>query len=416
MFAQFQTEYIDFFNSRKKDNKDEFEYEIGKHYEIRKNISVLIIVGSIFHISKEPFYNGRYQKYAEDLSTALLIRHIFHYAFGIPYSQILVTSTQNDDFINLDDNVDLISAPTRFYEEISDKKPNFEYNFNLQEKSEFDFYQSINITQVGTNQFKFYFSESYKDVVQPFNIEIINNFKDFSNENTHLFVFFLNHSYIGQFSGIPYQFFIERLLKIKCKHFYVCNDSCNSGSMINLIKICEEFKEIFPHEDDLEVESVLFNFLAGLDKVEIENMQNEVDKKLKAFNFGKIKKESIRIVKLKLEKIDEITIKKVYQLVNNLDDRFSKEKCVPHHFLKFAEKAIIFTSSSYDQSSISLPGREFNISILELPRTRVFGNIFSSIFIESLLDRNSSKSLKDFSENIENLFQCAERSNSREND
>lgn len=30
LFTQFQYEYIDFFNSRKKDNKKEFEYEIGK--------------------------------------------------------------------------------------------------------------------------------------------------------------------------------------------------------------------------------------------------------------------------------------------------------------------------------------------------------------------------------------------------
>ena len=404
LFTQFQYEYIDFFNSRKKDNKEEFEYEIGKFHEIRQNISVLIIVGSIFHISKDPFYNGYYQKDAEDLSTALLIRHIFHYAFGIPYSQILVTSTQNSEFVNLDCEVDLISAPTRFYEEISDKKPNFEYYFKPQEKSEFNFHQDVNIAQVGTRQFKFYFPEPYDNVVQPFNIEIIKNHQNFSNENTHLFVFFLNHGYVGQFGGIPYQFFIERLLKIDCKHFYVCNDSCNSGSMINLIKICKEFRQIFPYEDDLEVESVLFSFLVGLDKVEIENMQKEVDKKLKTFDFGNIKIESIRIVKSKLENMNELKITKVSQFVNNVNDRFSKEKCVPHHFLKFAEKAIIFASSSYDQSSISLPGREFNISILQHPRTRVFGNIFSSIFIESLLDKNSQTSLKEFSKNIENLF------------
>lgn len=146
LFFQFQMEYIDFFNSRKKHNEKEFEYE--KFPEIRQNISVMIIVGSTFHISKEQFYYGHYQKDANDLSTALLIRHLFHYAFGIPYSQILVTSTQNDDFINLDFNVDLISAPSSFYEEISDKKPNFEYYFNIQGKNEFDFYQNIKTIQV----------------------------------------------------------------------------------------------------------------------------------------------------------------------------------------------------------------------------------------------------------------------------
>ena len=59
------------------------------------------------------------------LSTELLIRHLSHYTFGIHYSQILVTSTQKEDFIDVDYETDLISTPTQFYEEISDKKPNF---------------------------------------------------------------------------------------------------------------------------------------------------------------------------------------------------------------------------------------------------------------------------------------------------
>lgn len=87
--------------------------------------------------------------------------------------------------------------------------------------------------------------------------------------------------------------------------------------------------------------------------------------------------------------MDEETIIKISQFVNNLNCQFSNEKCVPHHFVKFSEKAIIFTSSSYDQSSISLPGREINISILEDLITRIFGSVFSSIFIESLLDKKS---------------------------
>ena len=102
--------------------------------------------------------------------------------------------------------------------------------------------------------------------------------------------------------------------------------------------------------------------------------------------------------------MDEETIIKISQFVNNLNCQFSNEKCVPHHFVKFSEKAIIFTSSSYDQSSISLPGREINISILEELITRVFGSVFSSIFIESLLDKKSSKSLDEFSANIINIF------------
>lgn len=256
-----------------------------------------------------------------------------------------------------------------------------------------------------SKQFKFYFSELYEDVIQPFNIEIIKDFKDFSNENSHLFVFFLNNGYSGRLNNISYQFLIERLLKIDCKRFYVCNDSYSSGSMIYLIKICKEFKKIFPDNDDLEIESVLFNFLTCLDKVGIYKMQNEVNEKLNNYDFGKTKQETIRIVKSRLENMSEAIIQKVSHFVNNLDDQLPKENCVPHHFLKFAEKAIIFASSSYGQPSIPLPGREFKISICDFPRTRVFGNIFSSIFIESLLDINSQKSLKEFTKSIENLYQ-----------
>ncbi|KAK8899857.1 hypothetical protein M9Y10_002180 [Tritrichomonas musculus] len=134
-------------------------------------------------------------------------------------------------------------------------------------------------------------------------------------------------------------------------------------------------------------------------------MQNEVNEKLNNYDFGKTKQETIRIVKSRLENMSEAIIQKVSHFVNNLDDQLPKENCVPHHFLKFAEKAIIFASSSYGQPSIPLPGREFKISICDFPRTRVFGNIFSSIFIESLLDINSQKSLKEFTKSIENLYQ-----------
>ena len=304
------------------------------------------------------------------LSTELLIRHLFHYAFGIHYSQILVTSTQKEDFIDVDYETDLISTPTQFYEEISDKKPNFKYSFDIKEIGEFNFYQSINIAQVGTHQYKFLFQESYEKVIKPFNIAIIKDFKDFSNNNTHLFVFFLNHGFIRQFDGFPYQFFVERLLEIECKRFYICNDSCKSGSMIKLIDICHKFKQIFPNNENLEVESILFNFLTGLGKVEIENFHEKVDEKLKNFDFGKISQDSIKCFKSILSNMDEGKINEISQFVNNLDDRFSNEKCVPQHFLKFSQKAIIFTSSSFDQDSISLPGREINISIFEHPRTK----------------------------------------------
>lgn len=172
------------------------QYELNKKepIDIRKNISVLAIVGASFNIPSGPLYHGKYQKDAEDLSTALFIRHLFHHAFGIPYNQILITSKENNDFINLDKNVDLISDTSNFYYKNPDKSPTSGYYFFPHEEEEFKLFQDINLTQVGSNQFKFLLSKSIRDIVKPFNISIIHDkCPNFTNDDSNLFVFFLDH-------------------------------------------------------------------------------------------------------------------------------------------------------------------------------------------------------------------------------
>lgn len=406
-FNQFKLDYIKYFNNREKRNQIELQSELNtkQFNDERKNISVLIIIGSHFTVPSEPLYNGRYQNDAEDLSSALFIRHIFHNAFGVPYSQILITSTDNKDFKTQDKNAELISDQTNFYYKNPDKMPSSKYYFELTQEEEFSFFQDINITQIGNNQFKFFLSEKIETIIKPFNISIIQNeYKNFTNDESNLFVFFLDHRYPVKSNRFYYQFFIERLLEIKCKRFIVCNDSSYSGSMIKHIEICSRFKNIFPHIENIVVESLIYNFLTNLTKDGCKNIMQEIEKNLQFFNFGDISQKYKDDAIQKLKNIDEQLLNKILQFVNDLEDEFINTKCIPEHFINFAKKSIIFTSSSYNQPSISLPGREFNISIKQNPRIRVFGSIFTSIFIESLLNADVQKSLLDFHINIYHLF------------
>ena len=58
--------------------------------------------------------------------------------------------------------------------------------------------------------YKFYIDESIENKVK----------KMHKNLDSDLFVFLLDHEHKQGFGEIPYQFIIECLLKIKCKHFF----------------------------------------------------------------------------------------------------------------------------------------------------------------------------------------------------
>lgn len=73
-------------------------------------------------------------------------------------------------------------------------------------------------------------------------------------------------------------------------------------------------------------------------------------------------------------------------------------------YFDFFKKATIFSSSTYNQISLTLPGRKINILAFNEPKIRVFGSIFTSIFIESFLDRRGQSSLKNYCKKISDLF------------
>ncbi|KAK8845960.1 hypothetical protein M9Y10_020896 [Tritrichomonas musculus] len=77
LFNQFQNSYFNFYCKRAKQNN------ISIDLDKRKNISILVIVGSSIKNAQSKHIEGTYQKNSEDLSSALLIRHLFHFTYGV---------------------------------------------------------------------------------------------------------------------------------------------------------------------------------------------------------------------------------------------------------------------------------------------------------------------------------------------
>lgn len=261
--------------------------------------------------------------------------------------------------------------------------------------------QDINLAQVNDIQYKFYMDEDIRNIVKPFNINIIK--KELAvNSKSNLLVFLLDHEHSRGFSEISYQFIVERLLCIDCKHFYVFNDSNDSGSIIKLIKLSEEFLKIFPGIENSTLESALFYFLTNLNKIysSDEQIMFNIDGTLDLIDDYDIDSSIKKVMKSKLQEIEVQMLPKISDFVLSLGYEFQSTGCVPHHFIQFAKKATIFTSSKFNQVSLTLPGRKFTYSLLDEWRIRIFGSIFSSILIETLLDKDSLITLEVFRDKI----------------
>ena len=114
--------------------------------KIRSNIRILIIVGSS-PVFKDLGLGRNYYENSEDYTTAFLISHLFHYAFLIPYTQILITSSREDVFLDEETGIGLIGM-----NEKTKKSKIFNLSFQILFK-EFGFYQNANYSQVGVHAF-----------------------------------------------------------------------------------------------------------------------------------------------------------------------------------------------------------------------------------------------------------------------
>ena len=178
------------------------------------------------------------------------------------------------------------------------------------------------------------------------------------------------------------------------------NDSCFSGSLIEIIKASYDFENIVKNRLDSALEYTFIKLLFTYG-----NFDSEI-----------LLKQSLNHIindVLKNQELENnfITIfKDIYQneILNLLE--FGKkisEICpsgilfTPKNFVQFAEKATIFSSSDYKNISLTLPARR--ISVLLNDNYRICGSVFSSIFIESLLNENSS--FKSFCSSIKMRFE-----------
>lgn len=359
--------------------------------EIRSKIRVLIIIGSYpnFQFLDK---DSNYFEDAEDFTTAFLICHLFHYAFLIPYSQILITLTKENGFKDKNTNVRFqdMDSKTKL-EKINDLT--FEFLDN-----EFGFSQNVNYAQIGKVQYKFALENDLLNRIRPFDHNIIINEIN-PNDKSDIFVFFLDHSRLGFFRDNEYRYCVDELIQIPCFHYYIMNDSCFSGSLIEIIKASYDFVNIVKNRLDSALEYTFIKLLLTYGNFDSEilfeqSLNHIINDVLKnqglENNFIPIFKDIYKNEMLNLFKFG----KKISEICP------SGILFTPKNFVKFAEKATIFSSSDYKNISLTLPARR--ISVLLNDNYRICGSVFSSIFIESLLNANSS--FKSFCSSIEMRF------------
>ena len=199
-------------------------------------VSVLIVINKI------GVHNLRFKTiYDFDQCTeALFIRHIFHYVFGLDYSQILITSISNQSFSVKPFNsitTNVISPP------FGSKRPKQNINYN---NSKIEFLCGISAcgqvmhTQNLLQDYSFKFDGNIRGIVRPFNRHFLSQLK--ANNETELLVFLLDHGVPGRFSHKLFQEIFERIYKIPSKHIIIFNDSCYSGFLLQIIQASSFYK------------------------------------------------------------------------------------------------------------------------------------------------------------------------------
>ena len=363
--------------------------QLQKNQEIRSNIRILIIVVSIpdCYTIRKLEDAGDFFENAEDFTTAFLLCHLFHYAFLIPYSQILITSTEENSFIN-----------TKTLQQFNYKNFNIDDDFYFEFKvEEFGFHQNINYAQIGKIQYKFSLEKSMIERIKPFHHKIINK-ELLSDKKSEIFLFLLDH---GLSNFFEYRFFIDELMKVPCDVFYVMNDSCCSGSLIEMIKISNQFEDIFTGQIDSDSEFFFVKFLFTFGLVDENKLKETLINNISVIDSFSFDSSLKKVIKNIILNMNEKTAHRVFEFIQNVSNKFPGiSTFIPMNFANFGRKSIIFSSSDYQNVSFTLPARK--ISALLTTNYRICGSVFSSVFIESLLTRNDS--FKNFCASIKEKF------------
>ena len=373
-FYQWLHKYTSTYFERRKENekalKDFTSTDEAK--TLRDNLRVLIIVGSILKIKHNPrcgkvvttengektFVSRSYIAGKEDYVTAMLIAHIFKYGLRIPSEHIVVTCSNS---INYGKNTNL--SPSR-----GDPKPSPQKIFDA----------SIDISnlgiiyaQIGSEQYSFIPDNAFPKIIKPFNTETLKSLK--TDDKSEVIVFFLDHGTKGSFGPLHYRHFIERFNSIPAKHFTVFNQSCKSGSLIKLLKISEEFRDVF---GDLTSEpQASENIFLTLDKISIQQKTCEGI----TFDYSKIFGDRYNPSEENNKKISSIL-----QDISHFDNVFS---IIPDQFYAFKNKADVFCSCEIDMDCTTLPLREFEF--MGRRTISAFGGVYISAVLKCLLNKST---------------------------
>ena len=353
--------------------------------ELRKNFRVLIIIGTCVQL--KTICNDHYLNHNEDIVTALLIKHLFHYACGIPDEQILITSTNQDNF-----KMFIEHPEYNVYSSTSSKESSMPLLYN--NPSDIFFFDTI-FAQVGTKQYHFRPDNRPIFDIEPFNQYFLQQFQ--TDSESELYVFYLDHGTEGFLQDFTYNLFVERLLSIQCKHMYIFNQSCDSGSLIDLITISKTIIELFSTEDaskpsSKEIFHKLFEISQKYSNVDITKEQQE----------EQISNELLEIKKHLIRFPSDVDIK-LKAIIKHLQFYKTSISIDPRIFAQFAEKATIICSSPFNLKSPALPLRRFFVG----NKTTVssHGGFFMSLIIQTLFHPNEGdQNINQFTQHIQKEF------------
>ena len=174
--------------------------------EERNNIRVLIIVGSEIKLNSKEFNSNQ-----EFFLSAFLLRHIFQYVYQIPKENILVTTTNLNNFdykYKVSRLRDTTEEDKRSMKKSKLNQKEFERlysscKYNIWRGFTFD---DILFAQSENTEFRFATDQYVDYIIKPFNREFLQLLN--TDENSHLLIFFLGHDEVGTNADFNYQIFI----------------------------------------------------------------------------------------------------------------------------------------------------------------------------------------------------------------
>ena len=380
--GEIRTQFFDMNNKRIEWIQKETKYILTNNEKLRKDIKVLIIIGA--KLEWDALKN--YLEHNEDFVTAFLIYHLFHYAFGIPYENILLSSSEDSNFFpSMNPNAH-VSSPSK---DENQKQSTPNHNLYI-DNPHFTYLDTI-FAQVGTDQYHFSPDGLIKQLIKPFNTYFLKQLHT-TNESL-LYVFYLDHSSSGYFSTLNYQYFVERLSEIETRQIIIFNQCCNSGSLIDLMDMSEYIQHIFDSNDKKENHpeiqlTQIFKKILHIAKLEKSiNMVTDTNQENTDKHINQDKEEQIRSEYEEISKYlinnDESSLRKILDHLKTYQYLDDLEPINPELFIQLKQKSIIFCSCTYNMHCPTLPYREFYVGT----KTRIsaHGGLYSSAVIQTLL-------------------------------